>query len=455
MASIMDSLLNRGKPAAVKGLLSPVEQDKPIGMGLLGDMTNPIAKAMMAYGFTGQGNDPAGAMLGAYIGETDRMSAQKAAAEARAKQQAIFDQIQQGLSNGKASPAMAAQYAAMGGEGAGTIMDAVKHVSTPQSYTPGSMMYNTATGAMSMPAPKMGEGQMWDGGQVTSAPGYLQAYGAQKAVDAQNAIDQYAGQQGIGYQYDLGRIKEQTAADIGKYGAQQSIGYGYDVGKMGVADQIAKGQEAFKAGIGAEGDVMTVTNPDGSQSYVSRADVLRQGGQAGRSPERAAYKAERAKANATTYQASLSAAEKAGTQLANIDRIAGLFAEVGDGTGKGEQALMGLNSLANQVGFNFDPTQGAKESIVSITNQMALGMREPGSGSTSDKDMDVFLATVPSIAGTPDGNAKIMDTMAVFAQRKQKEAELMQRYAAGNGGVFDDEGEAALNKWRKNNPIKW
>ena len=179
------------------------------------------------------------------------------------------------------------------------------------------------------------------------------------------------------------------------------------------------------------------------------------GGLAERSPEQAAYKAERAKANATTYQASLSAAEKAGTQLANIDRMAGLFSEIGDGTGKGEQALMGLNSLAGQIGFNFDEKQGAKEAIVAITNQMALGMKEPGSGTTTDKDMDVFLSTVPSIAGTPEGNAKIMDTMAVFAQRKQKEADLMQRYAAGNGGVFDDEGETALNKWRQSHPIKW
>ena len=449
----MDSLLNRGKPAAVKGLLSPVEQDKPIGMGLLGDMTNPIAKAMMAYGFTGQGNDPAGAMLGAYIGETDRMSAQKAAAAARAKQQAIFDQIQQGLASGKASPAMAAQYAAMGGEGAGTIMDAVKHVSTPQSYTPGSMMYNTATGAMSMPAPKMGEGQMWDGGQVTSAPGYLQAYGAQKAVDAQNAIDQYAGQQGIGYQYDLGRIKEQTAADIGKYGAQQSIGYGYDVGKMGVADDIARGQEAFKAGIGAEGDVMTVTNPDGSQSYVSRADVLRQGGQAGRSPEQAAYMAERTKANAAAYQGGLDAAANAGQQLSNIDRMASLLTDID--TGKGEQALMGLASIGEQLGVKIDPKLGDKQAVQSLANQLAIGMRQPGTGTMTDKDMEVFLQSVPSLQNSPDGNRKIMQTMAAFAEKKQVEASMMQKYAERNGGVWDDRGEKLLNEWRKTNPIKW
>lgn len=419
-----------------------------LGGKLNKNMTDPLRMGLLAYGMTGQGQDPGGTAVNAM------MSAAKTKAEQERKAAQIA-QITGAFASGSVDPALLAQYSASGGEGAKEMLDLYKFGRTPQSVAPGQMMIDPTTGKMSMPAPKMGEGQMWDGQQVTSAPGYLQAYGAQKAMDAKNAIDQYAGQQGIGYQYDLGRIQNQTAADISKYGAQQSIGYGYDVGKMGVADEIARGQEAFKAGLGAEGDVMTVTNPDGSQSYVSRADVLRQGGNAGRSPEQAAYRAERAKANAATYQATLSAAEKAGTQLANIDRMAGLFAEVGDGTGKGEQALMGLNSLANQVGFNFDPKQGAKEAIVAITNQMALGMKEPGSGSTSDKDMDVFLATVPSIAGTPDGNAKIMDTMAVFAQRKQKEAELIQRYAAGNGGVFDDEGEAALNKWRKKNPIKW
>lgn len=424
-----------------------------LGGKLSKNMQDPLRMGLLAYGMTGQGNDPAGTAINTMMtASKQKAEAEKAAQELAAKQ-AMQQQVTGAFASGSVDPALLAQYSAAGGEGANNMLDLYKFGRTPQSVAPGQMMIDPTTGKMSMPAPKMGEGQMWDGGQVTSAPGYLQAYGAQKAVDAQNAIDQYAGQQGIGYQYDLGRIKEQTAADIGKYGAQQSIGYGYDIGKMGVADEIARGQEAFKAGIGAQGDVMTVTNPDGSQSYVSRADVLRQGGQAARSPEQAAYMAERTKANSATYQGALESAASAGQQLSNIDRMASLLTDID--TGKGEQALMGLASIGEQLGVKIDPKLGDKQAVQSLANQLAIGMRQPGTGTMTDKDMEVFLQSVPSLQNSPDGNRKIMQTMAAFAEKKQVEATMMQKYAERNGGMWDDRGEKMMNEWRKNNPIKW
>lgn len=424
-----------------------------LGGKLNKNMQDPLRMGLLAYGMTGQGQDPGGTAINTMMTTAKAKAEAEKAAREQAAKQAMQQAVTGAFASGSVDPALLAQYSASGGEGSKEMLDLYKFGRTPQSVAPGQMMIDPTTGKMSMPAPKMGEGQMWDGGQVTSAPGYLQAYGAQKAVDAQNAIDQYAGQQGIGYQYDLGRIKEQTAADIGKYGAQQSIGYGYDVGKMGVADQIAKGQEAFKAGIGAEGDVMTVTNPDGSQSYVSRADVLRQGGQAGRSPEQAAYKAERTKANAATYQGGLDAAANAGQQLSNIDRMASLLTDID--TGKGEQALMGLASIGEQLGVKIDPKLGDKQAVQSLANQLAIGMRQPGTGTMTDKDMEVFLQSVPSLQNSPDGNRKIMQTMAAFAEKKQVEASMMQKYAERNGGVWDDRGEKLLNEWRQSNPIKW
>ena len=291
---------------------------------------------------------------------------------------------------------------------------------------------------------------MWDGGQVTSAPGYLQAYGNQKAVDAQTAIDEYGAKQGIGYQYDLGRIGQQTQADIAKYGAQQGIGYGYDVGKMDYADQITKGQEAFKAGLGAQGDVMEITNDDGSVSYTSRADILAGGGMAARSPEQAAYQAKRSEANAATYQGALDAATNAGDQLTNIDRMAQLLNDVQ--TGKGEQALLGLASIGEQLGLKLDPTAGDKQAAEAISNQLALSLHK--SGVMTDQDYAVYKQSSPGIMQTPDGNLRIMETMAAFAEKKQKEAELMQAYEERNGS-WDDRGEKLLNQWRKANPITW
>jgi hypothetical protein len=291
---------------------------------------------------------------------------------------------------------------------------------------------------------------MWDGGQVTSAPGYLQAYGDQKAVDARTEIDKYAGQQGIGYQYDLGRIGQQAQADVAKYGAQQGIGYEYDLGRADYADQITRGQEAFKAGLGAQGDLREIENPDGSRSYTSRADILAGGGMAARSPEQAAYQAERSKANAATYQGALDAAGNAGDQLTNIDRMAQLLNDVQ--TGKGEQALLGITSLAGQLGLEFDPSAGDKQAAEAISNQLALSLHK--SGVMTDQDFAVYKQSSPGIMQTPGGNLRIMETMAAFAEKKQKEAELMQAYVDLTGS-WDDRGERGLSQWRKNNSIKW
>jgi hypothetical protein len=404
-------------------------------------MQDPLRMGLLSYGLTGQGNDPTGTAISAL------MAAQKAKSD-RDSKAAQIAQMTGAFAGGTVDPALLAQYAAAGGEGAKEMLELYKFGRTPQTFAPGQMMIDPTTGKMSMPAPKMGEGQMWTGSGVQEAAGYGDVM--QQAINRD--LQKYQQQEGIGYGYDVGRIGQQTQADIAKYGAQQGIGYGYDVGKMGVADQIARGQEAFKAGLGAEGDVMTVTNPDGSQSYVSRADVLRHGGQAGRSPEQAAYMAERTKANAATYQGALESSANANHQLNNIDRMESLLNDLD--TGKGEQALMGLASIGEQIGIKIDPKLGDKQAVQALANQLAIGMRQPGTGTMTDKDMDVFLQSVPSLQNTPDGNRKIMQTMAAFAEKKQQEATMMQQYAERNG-AWDDRGEKLLNEWRKANPIKW
>ena len=412
MASIMDSLLNRGKPAAVKGLLSPVEQDKPIGMGLLGDMTNPIAKAMMAYGFTGQGNDPAGAMLGAYTGETDRMSAQKAAAAARAKQQAIFDQIQQGLANGKASPAMAAQYAAMGGEGAGTIMDAVKHVSTPQSYTPGSMMYNTATGAMSMPAPKMGEGQMWDGGRVSEAQGYGDVM--QQAINRD--LQKYQQQEGIGYGYDVGRMGQQaridlnkldaqTQADIDKYRTTSGIGYQYDRAKL--EDSAALADREYY-------------DPATGRMMIGNKLAVTQGGYQASKPESEKIaEAEKARAQVARQSDYLDKGGMASKQLGKLNQLESLI-DSGLRTGATQPVYDAVGGFLAEAGIDvkgLSANQQAEKMLLQIAQDIPLP-----AGPASNVDVMQRLAQLPKMTDTPAAFSGAVKSMRSLAELNKKAA---------------------------------
>ena len=401
MASIMDSLLNRGKPAAVKGLLSPVEQDKPIGMGLLGDMTNPIAKAMMAYGFTGQGNDPAGAMLGAYIGETDRMSAQKAAAAARAKQQAIFDQIQQGLASGKASPAMAAQYAAMGGEGAGTIMDAVKHVSTPQSYTPGSMMYNTATGAMSMPAPKMGEGQMWDGGQVTEARGYGDVMN--QGID--RGLKKYKSEKGIDYNYGVDMLENQVMADRDREKDKGAIGYHYSSQGMKDAAGLAP-QEYY--------------DPTTGQMMIGNKLAVTQGGYQASKPESEKIaEAEKARAQAARQSDYLDKGGMASKQLGKLNQLENLI-DSGLRTGATQPAYDAVGGFLAEAGIDvkgLSANQQAEKMLLQIAQDIPLP-----AGPASNIDVMQRLAQLPKMTDTPEAFAGAVKTMRSLAELNKKAA---------------------------------
>ena len=401
MASIIDSLLNRGKPAAVKGLLSPVEQDKPIGMGLLGDMTNPIAKAMMAYGFTGQGNDPAGAMLGAYIGETDRMSAQKAAAEARAKQQAIFDQIQQGLANGKASPAMAAQYAAMGGEGAGTIMDAVKHVSTPQSYNPGSMMYNTATGAMSMPAPKMGEGQFWDGNQVTEARGYGDVMN--QGID--RGLNKYKSEKGIDYNYGVDMLENQVMADRDREKDKGAIGYHYSSQGMKDAAGLAP-QEYY--------------DPATGQMMIGNKLAVTQGGYQASKPESEKIaEAEKARAQVARQSDYLDKGGLASKQLGKLNQLENLM-DSGLRTGATQPAYDAVGGFLAEAGIDvkgLSANQQAEKMLLQIAQDIPLP-----AGPASNVDVMQRLAQLPKMTDTPAAFSGAVKSMRSLAELNKKAA---------------------------------
>jgi hypothetical protein len=121
-------------------------------------------------------------------------------------------------------------------------------------------------------------------------------------------------------------------------------------------------------------------------------------------------------------------------------------------TGKGEQALLGLASIGEQLGLKLDPAAGDKQAAEAISNQLALSLHK--AGVMTDKDFAVYKQSSPGIMQTPGGNMRIMETMAAFAEKKQKEAEIMQAYAERNGS-WDDRGERLLNQWRKANPIKW
>ena len=392
---------------------------------LAGIQTNPLKMGLLAYGMTGQGHDPTGSAVQAMFAASQA----KAKQDELARQKAQQAQIASMFAGNSIDPATLAQYSMGGGEGAKELLDMYKFGRTPQSVAPGQMMIDPTTGKMSMPAPKMGEGQMWDGQQVTSAPGYLQAYGAQKAVDAQNAIDQYAAQQGIGYQYDLGRMGQQNRYDLGKLEATQ----GYDWQKMQAQNQF----DIDKTGMQNQYDWQKMQaqnqfdiDKTGMQNQYDWQKMERQSGlgqQAKRSEE--AIKADQTYTTDMRTQASKNATLQ--NQLSTLKDLSGKIEE-----GKVGALRSYIGSFA--PGLGIDPTIDDKQQFEAIINGIIPTLRVPGSGGFSDNDAKMMEKSLPQLSGTAEGRAKILSDLQDKVDMQAAEAQAMEDYIAKRGALDDN-----------------
>lgn len=99
--------------------------------------TNPLAMGLLTYGMTGQGSDPLGSGMQAMVATAQNKAKADEMAKLKAQQQALQQAVIGGFSRGSVDPALLAQYATMGGEGASNLIDMNKFNNTPQQITPG------------------------------------------------------------------------------------------------------------------------------------------------------------------------------------------------------------------------------------------------------------------------------------------------------------------------------
>lgn len=138
-------------------------------------------------------------------------------------------------------------------------------------------------------------------------------------------------------------------------------------------------------------------------------------------------------------------------RIAQIDRMDELLKGI-DG-GRFAPAGAEVASAANSLGIKLDPKLGNKQAAEALAIEMALKMRQPGSGPMTDKDFDNFLKTVPSLAKTSEGRAQISQTMRAALQRDVEAAKFSRDYAKQNGGVIDDNYFEALADFYGKNPV--
>ena len=401
-----------------------------LGGKLNKNMQDPLRMGLLAYGMTGQGQDPGGTAINTMMTTAKAKAEAEKAAREQAAKQAMQQAVTGAFASGSVDPALLAQYSAAGGEGSKEMLDLYKFGRTPQSVAPGQMMIDPTTGKMSMPAPKMGEGQMWDGGRVSEASGYGDVM--QQAINRD--LQKYQQQEGIGYGYDVGRMGQQanidlnkldaqTQADIDKYRTTSGIGYQYDRAKL--EDSAALADREYY-------------DPATGQMMIGNKLAVTQGGYQASKPESEKIaEAEKAKAQSARFNDYMDKGGLAAKQTGKINQLENL---IGSGlrTGSTQPAYDAVGGYLADAGIDvkgLSANQQASKMLLQLAQDIPLPP-----GAASNVDVQQRLQQLPQMTDTPEAFSASLQTMRSLAELNQDVAAYLNTV-----GTLTPEIEAEIN----------
>jgi hypothetical protein len=99
-------------------------------------------------------------------------------------------------------------------------------------------------------------------------------------------------------------------------------------------------------------------------------------------------------------------------------------------TGKTAEVTAALGPYAEALGVKVDGLDDM-QAYKAIVSRLAPRMRAPGSGSSSDTDVRMFLESLPGIGKTPGGNELIAQTFDAMARGKIAAAEIASKALTG------------------------
>lgn len=122
-------------------------------------------------------------------------------------------------------------------------------------------------------------------------------------------------------------------------------------------------------------------------------------------------------------------------------------------TGKQAEITAALGPYAEALGVKVDGLDDL-QAYNAIVAKLAPRMRVPGSGATSDFEMQNFLKALPGLGKTPGGNEIIANTLDAMQQHKIAAAEIASRAMAGEISPKDAEKELRslpdpMTLWKK------
>lgn len=127
---------------------------------------------------------------------------------------------------------------------------------------------------------------------------------------------------------------------------------------------------------------------------------------------------------AETMEAMATEGLNANADLGVIGELEGLLA----GQGGATTGVAGWLASRGIGGEGMDDLQATQ----ALINQLVPTQRQPGSGSMSDRDVELFKASLPSLWNTPGGNQKILGVMKGLAEYKRKQGEIASAVLSGD-----------------------
>jgi hypothetical protein len=125
-------------------------------------------------------------------------------------------------------------------------------------------------------------------------------------------------------------------------------------------------------------------------------------------PEKA-FDVETAKNNAKLFNDLVVTGSDAASNINSLNQLGSLIERSGSGPGTAFRAMAG------RYGIKLGKDAGDIEAANAVINRLVPAQRPAGSGTMSDKDVELFKSSLPNLMNTPEGNRTIVKTLKSIA----------------------------------------
>jgi len=103
-----------------------------------------------------------------------------------------------------------------------------------------------------------------------------------------------------------------------------------------------------------------------------------------------------------------------------------------------------LNAIREKTGISLDANASNVQAFQAALNYLGPRMRTPGSGASSDRDVSIFMNSLPTLLGTAEGNTLAINTLGAMNSYRERVGDLAAQVQLGK--IKPDNFEAEVAK---------